>query len=382
MSNAKVIGVLLGGVCLGGALGIGVTTTLLKKNTKAASVADSGTCSIGDSSAVATGMIEVDGQTFKKEDFPSEVQDQLFQMQNQVYEVSSNLLKEVGLRIALAKDKELNVGAGTKLPELRELLQATKVSEAEMKAFFEANKKSLPPGTTFEQVRPQLEQYMQGQQEGETVRKEFERFEQKGRIKILVEAPVAPLVEFDITGLPFKGAESSNVVIVEASDYLCSHCRTAVEQVEKIVEANASKVKFVQANYALRPAGLSGRLAQGAWCASQQGSEQFWKFHAKAFEVSLDAANPVSPNTDKAFTDTAIKVAQDAAIDVKVFETCLASDESKSAVEAANEKLAAAGVTGTPTFFVNNRKVGSVNQLQAAIDNELERLSSAPSKAN
>jgi protein-disulfide isomerase len=127
---------------------------------------------------------------------------------------------------------------------------------------------------------------------------------------------------------------------------------------------------------------LSGRLAQGAWCASQQGSDQFWKYHAKAFEVSLDAANPVSPNTDKAFTDTAIKVAQDAAIDVKVFETCLASEESKKAVEAANEKLTAAGVSGTPTFFVNNRKVGSVNQLQAAIDNELERLSLNSSKAN
>lgn len=382
MSNAKVIGVLLGGVCLGGALGIGVTTTVLKKNTSPTSVADSGTCSIGDSSAAPDGMLEVDGQTFKKEDFPTEVQDQLFQMQNQVYEVSSNLLKEVGLRIALAKDKKLDLAGGQKLPELRELLQANKVSEAEMLAFFETNKKSLPPGTTFEQVRPQLEQYMQGQQEGETVRKEFDRLQEKGRIKILVQAPVAPLVEFDVAGLPYKGAESSNVVIVEASDYLCTHCRHAVEQVEKIIEANGSKVKFVQANFALRPAGLSGRLAQGAWCASQQGSDQFWKFHAKAFEVSLDAANPVSPNTDKAFTDTAIKVAQDAAIDVKAFETCLASDESKKAVEAANEKLTKAGVSGTPTFFVNNRKVGSVNQLQSAIDNELERLSSTPSKAN
>lgn len=382
MSNVKVVGVLLGGVCLGGALGIGVATTILKKDGKPAAVVDSGTCSIGEANSAPSGMLEVDGRIFKKEDFPSEVQDQLFQMQNQVYEVSSNLLKEVGLRIALAGDKKVDLSGGQKLPELRDLLQSNKVSEADMKAFFEANKKSLPPGTTFEQVRPQLEQYMQGQQEGEVVRKEFERLQEKGRIKILVQAPVAPLVEFDVTGLPFKGAESSNIVVVEASDYLCTHCRHAVEQVDKIVESNGSKIKFVQANFALRPAGLSGRLAQGAWCASQQGMEQFWKFHAKAFEVSLEAANPVSPNTEKAFSDTAIKVAQDAAIDVQTFEACLASEDSKKAVELANEKLSAAGVSGTPTFFVNNRKVGSVNQLQAAIDSELERLSSAPSKAN
>lgn len=382
MSNVKVVGVLLGGVCLGAALGLGVATTVLKKEGKPVVAAESGTCSIGDTSASPSGLLEVDGRVFKKEDFPAEVQDQLFQMQNQVYEVSSNLLKEVGLRIALAKDKKIDLSAGQKLPELRDMLQGNKVSEAEIKAFFEANQKSLPPGTTFEQVRPQLEQYMQSQQEGEVVRKEFERFQDKGRIKILVEAPVAPLVELDVAGLPFKGSETSNVVVVEASDYLCTHCRHAVEQVDKIVELNGSKIKFVQANFALRPAGLSGKLAQGAWCASQQGMEQFWKFHQKAFEVSLEAANPVSPNTEKAFSDTAIKVAQDAAIDVKTFEGCLASEESKKAVELANTKLSSAGVSGTPTFFVNNRKVGSVNQLQAAIDGELERLSATHSKAN
>lgn len=384
MTNAKVVGVLLGGVCLGAALGVGGTTTVLKSSgNKSASVGSTGSCSVDGMSANASGLFEVDGKVFTREELPTEMQDQLFQMQSQMHDASSNMVKEVALRFALANDKKIDIKGGKELPELKTLLGAKSVTEAEMRAFFEENKPRLPPGTTFEQVRPQLEQFMQSQQLGDQVRQQIAQFEEKGRLKILMKAPVAPLVNVDVSGLPFKGTEKSQVVVVEASDYLCGHCREAVEDVEKIVQEYGSKIKFVQANFALRPTGLSGVLARGAWCAQQQGTDQFWKFHQKAFAVPLEAANPISPNTEKAYADTAIKAAQDAGgINVKDFETCLASENSKKAIEAANAKLTAVGVSGTPTFFVNNRKVGGLANLKAAISTELERLSANPSKAN
>lgn len=383
MTNAKVIGVLLGGVCLGAAAGVGVTTTLMKSGSKkSASVAATGSCSVDAPATNLGALFEVDGKSYTREELPSVMQDQLFQEQSRLHEVSVNMLKEVALRFALANDKKIDHKSGKELPELTTLLETKKVTEADMKAFFEEKKNNLPPGTTFEQVRPQLEQYMQGQQVGEQVSQAVGNLESQGRLKILVKAPVAPLVNLDVTGLPFKGTENSQVVVVEASDYLCGHCRHAIEDVEKVVKEYGTKIKFVQANFALRPTGLSGALARGAWCAGQQGSEQFWKYHEKAFAVPLEAANPISPNTDKAFIDTAIKTAQDAGIAVKEFETCIASEDSKKAIEAANAKLTSVGVSGTPTFFVNNRKIGGVANLSAAIASELEKLSSNPSKAN
>jgi protein-disulfide isomerase len=382
MSNAKVVGVLLGGVCLGAAVGVAVTSTVLKNNASRTTSASSGSCSVDGATSQTAALFEVDGKQYTREDLSTEMQDQLFQMQSQLHDASANLVKEVALRFALAKDKKIDVGSGKELPDLKTLMEPKKVTEADMKAFFEENKKSLPPGTTFEQVRPQLEQFMQGQQMGEQVRQEVAKFEEKGRLKILMKAPVAPLVNLDLAGLPFKGSETAKVVVVEASDYLCTHCRDAVESTEKLVKEYGSKIKFVQANFALRPTGLSGVLARGAWCAGKQGNEQFWKFHEKAFAVPLEAANPISPNTEKAYADTALKAAQDSGIDVKVFETCLASEESKKAIESANAKLTAAGVSATPTFFVNNRKVGSPANLSSAIAVELERLSANPSKAN
>ncbi|MEY4065641.1 MAG: hypothetical protein RIR26_1849 [Pseudomonadota bacterium] len=382
MTNGKIVGVLVGGVCLGAALGVGVTRTLLKSPSVGSTAANTGSCSVEGAGAGPVGLFEVDGKTFKSEDLPAEVQDQLFQIQSQMHDSSAGLLKEVALRYALAADKKIDTKDGKNLPDAKSLLGAKKVTEEEMKAFFDANKNGLPPGTTYEQVRGQLEQYMQERQGAEQVRLEVENFEKKGRLKILSKAPIAPLVNLELTGLPFKGAENSKVVVVEASDYLCPHCRHAIDEVEKVLKEYSGKVKFVQANFALRPTGLSGALVRGAWCANKQGNDAFWKYHEKAFAVPQEAATPVSPNTEKAFADTAIKVAQDAGINVKDFETCLASEDSKKGMEANNSKLTSVGVTGTPTFFVNNRKIGAPGNLSSAISAEIEKISANPSKAN
>ncbi|MFZ9519116.1 MAG: thioredoxin domain-containing protein [Silvanigrellaceae bacterium] len=378
MSNGKMIGFLVGGVCMGLVAGTVVTMAMVKTPSAQSS-------SVGAADALSAGntpIFEVDGKRLTREDLPSEVQDQLFQMQSQMHEATLASLKEVGLRMALAADKKVDTKGGKSLPELRTLLEGKTISEAEMRAFFDANQKSLPPGTTFEQVRPQLEQFMQQQQSGDQVRQEVAKLEEKGRLKVLLKAPVAPFVQLDLTGLPFRGSESAKVVVVEASDYLCPHCRHANEDVEKVLKEYGSKVKFVQANFALRPTGLSGVLVRGAYCANKQGNDQFWKYHEKAFAVPLEAANPISPNTDKAFADTAIKAAQDAGLNAAEFEKCLAAEETKKSVEAANAKLTSVGVTGTPTFFVNNRKIGAPQNLASAVAAELERLSSNPSKAN
>jgi protein-disulfide isomerase len=379
MSNGKIIGVLVGGVCLGLAAGVAVTTAVMKNPSRSPAANTSATEALSGESVP---LIQVDGQSVTRQDLPAEVQDQLFQIQNQSHEATAGTLKEVGLRMALAADKKIDTKGGQVLPDLKTLVDAKPISEADMRSFFEANQKSLPPGTTFEQVRPQLEQFMQQQQSGEQLRQQVAQMEEKGRIKVLLKAPVAPFVQLDLTSLPFKGNESAKVVVVEASDYLCPHCRHANEEVEKVMKEYGSKVKFVQANFALRPTGLSGVLVRGAWCAGKQGNEQFWKYHEKAFAVPLEAANPISPNTDKAFADTAIKAAQDAGLNAADFEQCLASQESKNAVEAANAKLASVGVTGTPTFFVNNRKIGAPQNLSAAVAAELERVSVNSSKAN
>lgn len=134
-----------------------------------------------------------------------------------------------------------------------------------------------------------------------------------------------------------------------------------------------SKVKFVQVNFALHQDGLSGALARGGVCAKQQSDEAFWKYHDKAFEVPAEAAKAVSPDEAKEFSAHASKAAADAGLDTKKFDECLNAEATKKAVSDTVATYSASGVSGTPTFFVNNRKVtvGGQGALKKALQDAL-----------
>lgn len=142
MSNAKVVGVLLGGVCLGAAVGVAVTSTVLKNNASRTTSASSGSCSVDGATSQTAALFEVDGKQYTREDLSTEMQDQLFQMQSQLHDASANLVKEVALRFALAKDKKIDVGSGKELPDLKTLMEPKKVTEADMKAFLKKIRKA------------------------------------------------------------------------------------------------------------------------------------------------------------------------------------------------------------------------------------------------
>lgn len=356
MQNQKVVGVLVGGLVIGAALGAGVTMNMNKKGSVTGTSASLESCSVDGANSSGTALFEMNGKAVTRDELGTEARDVLYQIETQGYESKSNFVKELALRYSLAMEQNPNADLKN-LPPLKTLLASGNISEDEMKKFFEANKQSLPPGTTYEQVKPQLEQFMTSQKVGEEARKKIADLESSGKFKLLLTQPVSPQVNLDLTGFATKGNDTAAVTLVEISDYLCPHCRSVKPEVDSVVQELGSQVKFVQVNFALRPAGLSGALARGGFCALQQSNESFWKYHDKAFEVSLDAATAVSPDEAKEFNNHAVTAAKDAGLDVAKFETCLTSDEAKTYVNSTNEKMSAVGVTGTPTFFVNDRKV-------------------------
>jgi predicted DsbA family dithiol-disulfide isomerase len=60
-----------------------------------------------------------------------------------------------------------------------------------------------------------------------------------------------------------------------------------------------------------------------------------------------DPADPEKPK----------EIAKEAGVDVAKLETCLQSPEAKKFVEETGEIASSLGVTGTPTFFLNNRRL-------------------------
>lgn len=356
MNNATVAGIVAAGIALGGTLGYAAASRTAAAP-KAAT--DSFTCSAdGVNQATTADVIEINGKKFASDDLPADVRSAIYEAQHESHEKIAWTLKEFALRFALSEAKGAKP-TPDKLPPLQDLLPAAKPDEATMKALFEANKGQMPPGTTFEQVKPQIEQYLAQQSRSSAMQAKLAELEKAGKVKVLLKEPVAPVMNLDLEGLPSQGPKDAKVTLVEASDYLCGYCKKMQPEVEAVTKEFAGKIRFVQANFALNQSGLSGTLAQGAYCAQKQSADAFWKFHHEAY-----GANQVQPADA---TKEALAIAQKAGVKNAAFEKCLGSQEAKTFVASTVEKMSAVGVSGTPTFFLNGRKLGHNGSLKGEI---------------
>lgn len=182
-------------------------------------------------------------------------------------------------------------------------------------------------------------------------------------------APGQP-VEVGIEGRPVKGDANAPVTIVEFSDFECSFCQRFYRDTIPSIEStyvDSGDAKFVYRHFQLfGDRSLPPMVA--AECAFQVGgNEAFWPVHDAIFE------NPQARSAD------ALRgFAEDAGVDLSAWDSCFANGQGSAEVRAIIETDVAegrtAGVSGTPTLFVNgNRIVGAqpFSVFQAAIDAEI-----------
>ncbi len=141
----------------------------------------------------------------------------------------------------------------------------------------------------------------------------------------------------------FKGPEDAAVTIVEFSDFQCPFCSKAASLVEQVMEAYPKDVRFVYKNYPLPFHKEAMPAAKAAIAAGKQG--KFWEMHDELF------ANYRSLN-DEFYASTAGKLG----LDVEQFKTDMASPAVQKIVNDEMKQAQAAGVRGTPTFFINGKK--------------------------
>lgn len=153
------------------------------------------------------------------------------------------------------------------------------------------------------------------------------------------------------TSAPSFGPADAKVTVVEFSDFQCPFCTRAASVVHQIKEKYGDKVRFVFRQYPLPMHGDAHVAAQASLAAHQQG--KFWEFHDLLFanqraltRPSLeDYAKQLNLNVaqlKKALDDQALKAAVDA--DVKLGEEV--------------------NVNGTPTVFINGKRVANPTEFE------------------
>lgn len=358
MSSGLLVSVLVGGLGIGGAVGY-VAGAATRSPAPAAS-------SSASSAVANTQWFTYDGKTYDTASLPKQLQTGLYQTDLEAYNQKIAIIREFAVRLALAQEQK-KFTTLDKLPSLNELLPPATVSDADAKAFYEANKDKIPPGATYEQLAPRIKELLANEGRGKTFTATLDKLQNDKKLQILAKEPVAPVTEIPVADFPQRGASSDKNVLVEISDYLCPHCQEVAPEIEKLFDKYGKDVKFVQINFSLRPDKLSGTLVQSAYCAAKQGQDAFWKFHKTAFGKAWGTFG------DADDIAKAKPVAEAAGLKIPEWEACMKSQEPKDFMNKTRDMVAGLGVTGTPTFFLNNKRLNphSPAELPAVVEANL-----------
>ena len=173
--------------------------------------------------------------------------------------------------------------------------------------------------------------------------------------------PYQPAKEALLKGVngPSRGPDKALVTIVEFSDLQCPHCKDAQPIIDKLLteEPNA---RFVFQNFPLPSHNWAAKAANYADCIGRSSKDAFWKFVQGTFDAQ---SSITEANADEKFT----AIADTAGVKGADMATCAAKADTKTRVEQSVALGQSVGVTGTPTVFVNGRRIGNVVGLPAEV---------------
>ncbi|UCD03461.1 MAG: DsbA family protein [Candidatus Aenigmatarchaeota archaeon] len=155
-----------------------------------------------------------------------------------------------------------------------------------------------------------------------------------------------PTVQVSVDDDAVLGEANAPITMIEFSDYECPFCTRFWEQTLPQIKTNyidTGKVKFVYRDFPLSFHPNAQKAAEAAECAGEQG--MYWEMHDKLFETGqLDVSS---------LKQHAVNLN----LDSSQFDSCLDSGKYASEVQKDMQEGASAGVSGTPTFFINGIKV-------------------------
>ncbi|MEU8001482.1 thioredoxin domain-containing protein [Catellatospora sp. NPDC049111] len=144
-------------------------------------------------------------------------------------------------------------------------------------------------------------------------------------------------------------AADGKVTVVEFLDFECEACGAAYPGVEQLRKEYEGKITYVVRYFPLPGHRNSGTAAAAAQAAANQG--KFEDMYHKLFETQSKWGES-QDDMSAMFAG----YARELGLDMARFESDAASEQTKSRVEVDRKDGIAAGVKGTPTFFINGKK--------------------------
>ena len=179
--------------------------------------------------------------------------------------------------------------------------------------------------------------------------------EEKIRLNVM-DWMSAPVKQSGEKALLTKGPsrEKANAIITEFADFLCLHCRNSY-YVLKIIKTSHPQIRIEYFSFPLdqcKNKSVSCTLTRATYCAEQQN--QGWNMHELIFEHQ----NKFNFTMENQKALEKLKgLSRHLSLDWDKWSKCI---NSPAALEAQSKQLKAGenmGVKGTPSFFINGKKV-------------------------
>lgn len=277
------------------------------------------------------------------------------------YQLESQATDEVAMLAILDQEAKKR---GTTTEGLLKLEVEDKVptpTDAEVAEFYPLVARQLR-NAPLEMVKDQVAQALLMRKQSERMEAYIVELKATYGMSTQLPYPNLPRIAVSVDDDPSLGPANAQVTIVEFADYQCGYCRKVYPTLRELLEEYEGKVRLVYRDYPLggpNPQGMTPSIA--ANCAASQG--KYWEMHDQLMRVGD-------------YTTTGLESAATAAgLDLGPWKDCTTNSQAQVAeITADFEAGQAAGVNGTPAFFVNGVFLnGAVpkEQFKAVIDREL-----------
>ncbi|CAM3862289.1 DsbA family protein [Parendozoicomonas haliclonae] len=284
------------------------------------------------------------GKDYQLSDLQPELQQRYFDNLQEAREKNLSLLDQAVLDIYIDK---LAASQNKSVVEVREqLFKVEPISDDEVKTVYEQYQGQI--GMPFEQVKEQLRQRMEAMKAQEGVLALIDEAKEKNGFTVKIPASESPTFLMDLTPFPYKGASNPKLTIVEVADYRCPYCKVSSDAVMKLMDKYGDDVRlyYVDLNVVQPASGISVKVMEGAYCARQQ--DKYWEYNKAAYAMQSDLS-----------LESPVQLAEKLGLNKQTFEACLTSDAAKAYVAQSQQFARSYGVSGTPTFFVNGKRLHS-----------------------
>lgn len=285
------------------------------------------------------------------------IRPQMLNLEGQLYDLKRSaiddladeyLLEQAAARENLTVDQYLDRAAQS----------APQVNEEQARQIYDQNKQRFRE--PFEKIKTQLVKYLNDQSQANRRAEAVEQLRKGVAVQVFLEPP---RYEVAAAGFPVLGPSDAPITIVEFSDFQCPYCKRAQSTLSEVMKKYEGKVKLVYRDFPLANHPDAIDAARAARCAGEQG--KFWEYHDQIFA-----------NQSKLKRDDLKKYAADLSLNQQPFDACLDSDRYAAEVQRDMDDGQKLGVSGTPTFFIEGRRLTGAQPLEKfteLIDDELAR---------